>query len=104
MAYTPKDFADSLKTAIKEMADSARPTQTKKDHRPPTLSEVSSIQWKTFRQGFELASKYNEWEDAAAVMMLRLSMKEEAARAVEHVTLPDTHSLEKPLMILKKFS
>ena len=97
MAYTPKDFADSLKTAIKEMADNARPARTKKDHRPPTLSEVSAIQWKTFRQGFELATKYNEWEDAAAVMMLRLSMKEEAARAVEHVTFPDTHTLKEAL-------
>ena len=95
MAYTPQDFADSLKTAIKAMHESSKPK--KKDHNPPTLSEVSAIQWKTFRSGFELASTYNEWDSASSIMKLRLSMKDEAARAVEHVSLTECTTLEEAL-------
>ena len=96
-------LSTALAKAMKEVGlgkDSDK--KKKKDHEPPTLSDVNAIKWKTFRHGFQLSVDYNEWTDAIAVTKLRLSMKDEAARAVEHVTFAAGIKLEDALNQLEE--
>ena len=66
----------------------------KKEQPPPTISAIDPIKWTTFRRQFETASIISGWKDSLAVQKLTLSVKEEAAQATEHISLPLSITLE----------
>ena len=104
---TNEGLAEALVSAFRTVGiaggNSSTSTKTKrKEQEPPSLSEINAVKWKTFRQGFELASAYNEWEDKVAVVKMRLALKDEAARAVEHLSFSDQPSQKDALDRLEK--
>ena len=91
------DLVASLTAAFTAAGLGSSGPKKRKDQEPPTLSEVNAVKWKTFRQGFELASSFNKWEDDVSVIKLRLSLKDEGARAIEHISFDDNATLEAAL-------
>ena len=56
-----------------------------KEVTPDVLSDCDAIKWSTFRRNFSQAMALNQWPNDRAVLMLYVSLKDAAARAVQHL-------------------
>ena len=72
-------------------------TPAHKEQAPTTLSEIDSIKWYSFKSNFIKTSKMNEWKDERAVLKLQTSLRDQAARAVEHIPIADNCTLKDAL-------
>ena len=72
-------------------------TPAHKEQAPTTLSEIDSIKWYSFKSNFIKTSKMNEWKDERAVLKLQTSLRDQAARAVEHIPIADDCTLKDAL-------
>ena len=51
-----------------------------------TLSVCDGLAWKNFRSNFELVNELNGWKDDRAILKMRTAMREDAHRAIEHLS------------------
>ena len=66
----------------------------RKDTEPPILSEVDPIKWNSFRKCYNTISKLNKWDDDYSVQRLSTCIREQAARAIGHLSWDTFQDLE----------
>ena len=66
----------------------------RKDTEPPVLNEVDPIKWTSFKKCFKTVAKINNWEDSYSIQRLSTCIRDQAARAIDHLTLTDSTTLE----------
>lgn len=85
-------FARALSTAM-----SGRQRSAIKEHESSKLSETDPESWITFKDNFLTTTALNEWKDDRAKLKLKAAMRDEAARAVQHIRFSAHMTLKQAL-------
>ena len=91
-----QQFIDGMKEALSPDYDDP-PKPRPREIIPDTISEVDSVKWISFRRSILKAQTLNAWDDDRAKLILQVSVKDAAARAVHHLEFPAKDTLEDAL-------
>ena len=69
-------------------------TGKRRDTDPPTLSEVDPIKWASFKKCYKAVAKINKWTNSYAVQRLGTCIRDQAARAIDHLEFKETDELK----------
>lgn len=79
----------------------AKPTVVKssaKEHESAKLSDTTPENWITFKDNFLTTAALNEWTDSRAKLKLKAALRDDAAKAVQHISIPEGWSLDRLLL------
>ncbi len=88
-----KAFPKGQQPGAAGQANAVRPREVL----PDTLSDVDPIKWTIFRKSFEKANILNDWEVKRAILILHVSLKDAAARSIQHLSTTGYATLKEAL-------
>ena len=75
----------------------SKPTVVKssaKEHESAKLSDTTPENWITFKDNFLTTAALNDWTNSRAKLKLKAALRDDAAKAVQHISIPEGWSLD----------
>ena len=95
---------DKLLAALKGLPSSPKAVASvrRKDTEPPTLQEVDPIKWTSFKKCFKTTAELNNWDDKYSVKRLSTCIRDQAARAIDHLSFSSYDTLAEAFTAIEK--
>ena len=95
---TAEDKIDALTQALtKTFLHKNESRSSLKEHESAKLSDTNPENWLTFKDNFLTTAALNEWKGERAKLKLKAAMRDEAAKAVQHIRFPPSWTLQQAL-------
>ena len=65
----------------------------RKETSPPILTEIDPVQYATFKKCFTNTARLNQWDDKISVLKLSVSIRDQAARTIDHLKFENIATL-----------
>ena len=95
---TTDDKIEALTQALaKTFMNRGEARSSTKEHESAKLLDISPESWLTFKDNFLTTAALNEWKPDRAKLKLKAAMRDEAAKAVQHIRFPPSWNLSQAL-------
>ena len=100
---TAEDKIDTLRQALtKTFLHKNESQSTLKEHESAKLSVTNPENWLTFKDNFLTTAAPNKWKGDQAKLKLKTTMRDKAAKAVQHIWFPQAWTLHQALAAYKE--